>query len=104
MKDTTIGVSFILQRYEKKRTLSYFWFKVCYGRYEHLKITTMRNSSLCLLSALGGAVLGAAIAMLVTPQSGKELRNKIRAAVNDAAEKLRTAECHCEGEECHCDK
>lgn len=64
----------------------------------------MRNSSLCLLSALGGAVLGAAIAMLVTPQSGKELRNKIRAAVNDAADKIRAANCGCDGEECHCDK
>jgi gas vesicle protein len=49
-------------------------------------------------------VLGAAIAMLVTPQSGKELRHKIRAAVNDAAEKIRTANCGCDGEECHCDK
>lgn len=77
---------------------------VCKSRYEHLKITIMRNSSLCLLSALGGAVLGAAIAMLVTPQSGKELRHKIRAAVNDAAEKIRTANCGCDGEECHCDK
>jgi gas vesicle protein len=64
----------------------------------------MRNSSLCLLSALGGAVLGAAIAMLVTPQSGRELRNKIRAAVNDAAEKIRTVNCDCEGDGCHCDK
>ncbi|MBO5832906.1 MAG: YtxH domain-containing protein [Alistipes sp.] len=62
----------------------------------------MKNSSLCLLSALGGAVLGAAIAMLVTPHSGKELRGKIRAAVNEAAEKIRTAQCGCEGEDCHC--
>ena len=49
-------------------------------------------------------MLGAAIAMLVAPQSGKELRHKIRAAVNDAAEKIRTANCGCDGEECHCDK
>ena len=64
----------------------------------------MKNSSLCLLSALGGAVLGAAIAMLVTPQSGKELRGKIRAVVNDAAEKMRGVSCDCDGEECDCDK
>ena len=44
----------------------------------------MKKSSVCLLLALGGAVVGAAVAILVTPQSGKELRGKLRTAFNEA--------------------
>lgn len=61
----------------------------------------MKNSSLCLLSALGGAMVGAAIAMLTTPQSGKELRGKIRTAFNEAAERVREEACHCHDTFCH---
>ena len=59
----------------------------------------MKHSSLYLLTALGGAVVGAAIAMLVTPQTGKELRGKIRSAVDRAAERMRHhyCDCGCEG-------
>ena len=56
----------------------------------------MKNTTFCLLSALGGAIVGAAVAMLVTPQSGKELRVKIHNAFNDTASKLRDDFCHCE--------
>lgn len=59
----------------------------------------MKNSSFCLLSALGGAIVGAAIAMLVAPQSGKELRGKIRTAINDTASRVRADMCHCHDEE-----
>ena len=59
----------------------------------------MKNSSFCLLSALGGALVGAAIAMLVTPQSGKELRGKIRTAINDTAERVRSGMCNCNSAE-----
>ncbi len=41
------------------------------------------------MSAIGGALVGAALAMLVTPQSGKELRSKIRHAFDETAEKVR---------------
>ncbi len=66
----------------------------------------MRNSSLCLLSALGGAVVGAVVAMLVTPQSGRELRSKIRTAVDEAAERMhhRRGGCSCNEEGCDCDE
>ena len=58
----------------------------------------MKNSTICLLSALGGALVGAMITALVTPQSGKELRGKIRDAVNNAAEKM-----HHHNDTCCCD-
>lgn len=61
----------------------------------------MKHSSLYLLTALGGAVVGAAIAMLVTPQTGKELRGKLRSAVDGAAERMchrHHCDCGCEGE------
>ena len=48
----------------------------------------MKKSSVCLLLALGGAVVGAAVAILVTPQSGKELRGKLRTAFNEAQHKM----------------
>lgn len=57
----------------------------------------MKNSTMCLLSALGGALVGAAVAMLITPQSGKELRGKIRKAFNGAS-------CECGSESCDCDR
>lgn len=58
----------------------------------------MKHSTICLLSALGGALVGAMITALITPQSGKELRGKIRTAVNDAKAKMHEMECG----ECGC--
>lgn len=70
--------------------------------YNTLKFTIMKNSCFCLMSAVGGALVGAAIAMLVTPQSGKELRGKIRHAFEDSAERLREEVDHLRS--CDCDK
>ena len=50
----------------------------------------MKQTSMCLLSALGGALVGAMVAMLVTPQSGKELRHKIREMVDEAQARMRS--------------
>ena len=63
---------------------------------QHLIVITMKQSSLCLLSALRGALVGAMVAVLVTPQSGKELRGKIREAFDEAAAKMHAASCDCE--------
>ncbi len=57
----------------------------------------MKENSFCLICALGGALVGAAIAMLTAPQSGRELRGRIRNAVNETMEDI----CHCHGEGCH---
>ena len=64
----------------------------------------MKKGSVCLLLALGGAVVGAAVAMLVTPQSGRELRGMIRTALSEAQERARHGHCGCEGDGCDCDE
>lgn len=58
----------------------------------------MKTKSLCLMYALGGALVGAAIAMLAAPQSGKELRGKIRNVVNETVADM----CHAHGMGCEC--
>lgn len=55
----------------------------------------MKQTTLCLISALGGAMVGAAIAMLTTPHSGREMRGKIYEALSHMAE---------HGYGCHCHK
>jgi hypothetical protein len=64
----------------------------------------MKKSSVCLLLALGGAVVGAAVAILVTPQSGKELRGKLRTAFNNAQHRMHNGHCECYGDDCDCDE
>ena len=53
----------------------------------------MKHSGICnLVSFLGGMLVGSVVTMLVTPQSGPELRTKIRDYVAQETEKIR---CHC---------
>ena len=53
----------------------------------------MKHSVCTLVSFLGGMLVGSVVTMLVTPQSGPELRNMIRDYVDHEAEKIR---CHCD--------
>lgn len=56
----------------------------------------MKSTGICsLVSFIGGVLVGSVVTMLVTPQSGPELRGKIRNYVDEEAEKLR---CHCNEE------
>ena len=56
----------------------------------------MKSTGICsLVSFSGGLLVGSVAAMLTTPQSGAELRSKIRDYVEDEAEKIR---CHCKEE------
>lgn len=60
---------------------------------EHLKLyNVMKNSGLCLITLFGGALIGAAVAMLVTPKTGQEMRDSIRDFVNKEMERAR---CKC---------
>jgi hypothetical protein len=61
---------------------------------EFLIVSFMKSTGLCsIISFIGGALVGSAAAMLFTPQSGQELRSKIRNYINEEAEKMR---CNCD--------
>ncbi|MBQ5653697.1 MAG: YtxH domain-containing protein [Alistipes sp.] len=49
----------------------------------------MKHTSICLVSLLGGMVVGSALAMLMTPQSGPELRAKIKDWVEEEVDKAK---------------
>jgi len=60
----------------------------------------MKNTGICIASLVGGMVIGSALAMLLTPQSGPELRHAIRDVfdrelnkVKDEMDKMR---CRCD--------
>ncbi|MBQ1201019.1 MAG: YtxH domain-containing protein [Alistipes sp.] len=57
----------------------------------------MKQTGLCIVTLLGGALMGAAIAMLVTPKTGRQMRDHIRDFIGDELDKIR---CKC-GEECN---
>ena len=50
----------------------------------------MKNSGICFVSLLGGMLVGAAVSMLLTPQSGPELRKAIKNFVDKVVDKART--------------
>ena len=52
----------------------------------------MKHSVCTLVSFLRGTFVGSVVTMLVTPQSGPELRSKIRDYVDQEADKIR---CQC---------
>ncbi len=74
-------------------------------------MTSMNNAGKILAALLGGAAVGAAIALLLAPKSGAELRDEITsvakekyshlnkeeitALVDRAIEKLKGCCCHC---------
>lgn len=68
----------------------------------------MKNSVNCFASFLGGALVGAAVAMLVTPKSGPEVRRDLRDIANKGSRKLKNEidkiHCDCDGLDCDCDK
>lgn len=63
----------------------------------------MKQTTLCLTTLLGGMIIGSALAMLLTPQSGPELRNNIRELFDREMEKMRQeidkVRCKCEPNE-----
>jgi len=50
----------------------------------------MKNTTICIASMLGGVIIGSALAMLFTPQSGPELRHKIKDLIDDEVEKFKS--------------
>ncbi len=59
----------------------------------------MKQTTICVASLLGGLIIGSALAMLLTPQSGPELRHNLRDAfdreINKVKDEIDKARCHC---------
>lgn len=47
----------------------------------------MKQTTLCILSLLGGAVIGSAVALAFAPKSGKEMRGMVRDFLNAELDK-----------------
>ena len=45
----------------------------------------MKNTGIVIASLVGGMILGSALTMLLTPQSGPELRRQIKGYLDEAA-------------------
>ena len=43
----------------------------------------MKNTGIAIVSLVGGLIIGSALTMLFTPQSGPGLRRKIQASIAD---------------------
>lgn len=67
----------------------------------------MKNTGIAIVSLVGGLIIGSALTMLFTPQSGPELRRKIKESLGDEIdrmkEKLNEVEEHIEQARCKCD-
>ena len=55
-------------------------------------ITTMKHTCYCFATLLGGMVIGSALAMLLTPKTGPEMRAAVKGLVEKEIEKVR---CKC---------
>ena len=47
----------------------------------------MKQTTLCVLSLLGGAVIGSVVALAFAPKTGKEMRGVVRDFLNDEINK-----------------
>ena len=67
----------------------------------------MKNTVIVIASLVGGMIIGSALTMLFTPQSGPELRRKIKESLGDEIdrmkEKLNEVEEQIEQARCKCD-
>ena len=67
----------------------------------------MKNTGIAIVSLVGGLIIGSALTMLFTPQSGPELRRTIKESLGDEIdrmkEKLNDVEEQIEQARCKCD-
>ena len=49
----------------------------------------MKNTGIILASMLGGLIVGSALTMLFTPQSGADLRKQIKDFIDDEVDKVK---------------
>lgn len=51
----------------------------------------MKHTGIVIASMLGGMIVGSALTMLFTPQSGAELRKHIKDFLNDEVDKMKSS-------------
>lgn len=49
----------------------------------------MKNTGITIASLVGGMIIGSALTMLFTPQSGAELRKQIKDLIDDEVDKFK---------------
>ena len=49
----------------------------------------MKNTGIVIVSLVGGLIIGAALTMLFTPQSGPELRRKIKDTLDSEIDRVK---------------
>ena len=68
----------------------------------------MKKTGIAIVSLVGGLIIGSALTMLFTPQSGPELRRKIKDSIDDEIErvknKLNEVEEQIEEARCRCEE
>ena len=68
----------------------------------------MKNTGIAIVSLVGGMSIGAALTMRFTPQSGPELRQKIKDSIDDEIDKVKDklgkVEREIEEARCKCDE
>jgi len=64
----------------------------------------MKNTGIAIVSLVGGMIIGSALTMLFTPQSGPELRQKIKDEIDKVKDKLGKVEREIEEARCKCDE
>ncbi len=50
----------------------------------------MKNTGISIVSLVGGMIIGSALAMLLTPKSGPEMRQNIKDLIDDEVDKLKS--------------
>lgn len=65
----------------------------------------MKNTGISFASLIGGMIIGSALAMLLTPQSGPALRKQIKDLIDEEVDKVREKidEMHSKINEAACD-
>ncbi|MEG1622550.1 MAG: YtxH domain-containing protein [Alistipes sp.] len=60
----------------------------------------MKNKGMCIASLVGGMIIGSALTLLLTPQSGPELRHALREKMDKEFDKISqeidAARCQCD--------
>ena len=68
----------------------------------------MKNTGIAVVSLVGGMIIGSALTVLFTPQSGPEPRQKIKDSIDDEIDKVKDklgkVEREIEEARCKCDE